>query len=169
MTWSAIGGAVVSYGLNSMNNTAGNNAAAAGMADPFAAQRPMYQSMLSGEMNGTQLGTVGTTAFKNAESNSLGSVDRSLAASGGAGSGGERAALMQTGAGMELAQHNQDINQLTTLSGANQGSPAEAGKIMADYNNNTAAGLGQLGNTIGGGLVNWWSTPSATPTPTVNI
>ena len=170
MTWAAVGGAVATWGLNELTKTDPQQqaAAAAAAADPFASQRPQYQSQLAGLMAGTVDPTKLDPSYQFRLSQGSGNLERQLAARGGIGSGAEKTSLIDYSQGLASTEFGNEFSRLAQLAGVNAGSPGEAGRILGQQSNIQQAGLGQLGNAIGTGLVNWWNTPSTTDTTQTN-
>lgn len=164
MTWAAVGGAVATWGLNQLTSTDPQQqaAAAAAAADPFASQRPRYQSELAGLMAGTVDPTKLDPSYQFRLSQGSGNLERQLAARGGIGSGAEKTALLNYGQDLASTEFSNEFSRLAQLAGVNAGSPGQAGQILGNQAQIQQQGLGQLGNAIGTGVINWWNTPSTT-------
>lgn len=163
MAWAAIGAAtigVVGGALLAPDQESGG----AGMADPFAAQRPQYQSKLNTLMNGTFAPT--DPSYQWRFDQGMEAVNRTKASQGLLNSGNQLAALTEYGQGLASTEYGNEYQRLALLAGANVGSPATAGQIQygQDQSNQSAmtAGIGSIANAAGGAFSNWMnggSTP----------
>jgi hypothetical protein len=171
MVWAAIGGAVATWGLNEYSKSQGGGGArqAAQMADPFAGQRSQAMSKLQGLMSG-EIDPTKQAGYQFALQQGTTNLDRQIAAQGGYGSSGEKAALMEYGQGMASQQYNKMFDQYSQLAGMGAGNAATAGGIMGQQYGLEQQGMGQLGNLLGGAAVKgagaaWdWLKPAPTKT-----
>ena len=165
--------AAVGWGLNQLtggntpsqnpNNVSGPGSAAQ-TADPFASQRPQYQQQLQQLMQNPNSVT-NTPGYNFQMQQGTDAVARQQAAMGGAGSGAEQAALTQYGQGLASNQYQQQFNNLSTLSGANVGSPGAAGQLQQQQNQQNQQSIGQFTNTLGaaaGPAISNWLNPAST-------
>lgn len=102
---------------------------AAGMADPFASQRPQYQQQLSDLMSGkTQYADTPGAQF--AKQQGLDAVAAHNRSTGHGDSGNEQMELAKYATGMAEQGYQQQMSNLMTLSGATSGSPGTAGNLI---------------------------------------
>jgi len=144
---------------NSPNSARGINAAAAQASDPFMSQRAQYQPMLQNLMTNTTAALQNDPAFQARLKVGLDATARQQAAQGYLGSGNILEALQAKGQTMASDEIQNQFNRLALLSGAQTGSPASAGQILAGrygQRNNAMAniggalGMGQQGGQGGG-------------------
>lgn len=166
MPWgvvASVGGAVVSHELNKKDSSQ----SASGAADPFASQRPQYQAKLAAMMNGDyQMSSDPSYQYQlNQGSQNL---NRQMAATGQFASGHQLAELQTYGQQMASADYSNQYNRLAQLAGANVGSPAAAGQILANQQNQNQAAASSVGNMLGGalatgaqGIYNYYTTPTS--------
>src|ERR1039458_8756547 len=109
-TWAAVAGAGAGWALNTLGNTQGKTNQAVAAADPFASQRPQYQSELSGLMAGT-IDPTKAPGVQQATDYGMGALDRQIAARGGLNSGSEKAGLEQYAQSSALGQFNTDVGR----------------------------------------------------------
>lgn len=164
MVWAAIGAAavgVVGSALLAPDEPSGGSASAA--ADPFAAQRPQYQTQLNQLMTGSYTPT--DPSYQWRYDQGLEAVNRTKASQGLLNSGNQLAALTEYGQGMASTEYGNEYQRLAQLSGANIGSPATAGQIQygQDQSNQaaTTAALGTVGNAAGSYFSNWMNGGSS--------
>ena len=158
MSWGAIGGAVVGVvgsamlsGGSSGGGSSQPTSQAAQIADPFAAQRPQYQSMLQQLMT-NPASIQGSPGYQFQMDQGLQAVNRNEAAKGMLGSGNRLQELMQYGQGLASQDYNNQFLRLANLAGASAGQPGTAGSLQNAYNQQQAAGVGMLGQAVVGGL-----------------
>ena len=161
--WGAIGGAAVSLiGGELLGGDEGGggtpSSGAAGVADPFARQRPQYQTQLQTLMKDPG-SFASSPAYSFAFDQGLEAVNRTAAAKGMLGSGNRLYELTNYGQGMAGQQYFNQANLLATLAGATSGSPGTAGNLEAGYNQAQGQGAGQLASGVIGGLADWWNDP----------
>lgn len=168
MAWAAIGAAAVTTIGGAMlsddsGGGGGGGGSATGMADPFAGQRPQYQTKLQELMNGTFKPT--DPSYQWRFDQGMEAVNRSKASGGLLNSGNWLAALTDYGQGLASTEYGNEYQRLAQLAGANIGSPATAGQIQygQDQQNQQAmtAGLGALGNAAGGVFSSWMNNSSS--------
>lgn len=163
MSWGAIGGAAVSLiGGELLGGDEGGGApssGAAGVADPFARQRPQYQTQLQTLMQDPG-SFASSPAYSFAFDQGLEAVNRTAAAKGMLGSGNRLYELTNYGQGMAGQQYFNQANLLATLAGATSGSPGTAGNLQAGYNQAQGQGAGQLASGVIGAASDWWNAPS---------
>jgi hypothetical protein len=125
---------------------------AAAAADPFASQRPQYQQQLQGLLTDP-------SSFKTDPGYqfALGQGQEGISRASNALYGTQRTGhlapeLAKFTEGYASQAYSDRINQLTTLAGGNQGSPAAAGTLLAggaaNQNAALAGGIGGLGNLL---------------------
>lgn len=165
---SAVAGAAVSSALAPSPSGAGG---AAGAADPFASQRPQYQSMLQAMVTGKNAD--GTPySFQDQDPSAQFRFDQGVKATnqGAAKSGllnsGERLLELQSfGQNFASTEYSNQFNRLSQLAGANVGSPAAAGQILYNQGQQQQAGASAVGNAVGGavgqGIQGFFNQPSA--------
>ena len=167
MPWGAVAGAVVGAVANAAlapsPSSGGGSGAAATAADPFAAQRPQYQDKLNTIMNGTFSPSDPSYSWR--FSQGLEGVNRTEASQGLTNSGNQLAAISDYGQNQASTEYANQYSRLAQLSGANVGSPAAAGQIIAGQNQQQQQGATAFGSTLGnaaGQAVNNWLTPTPT-------
>ena len=153
MTWGAVAGAGVGWALNKYGG--GPQRQAPDVYDPFASERGQYQTDLKNLMHGQF--TPSDPSYQFRMSQGTEAVNRSQAATGGLGSGGQLAALTQYGQGLASTEYDKEFQRLATLSGA-QTSPHVSG---AQIDTTAEQGLGQFGNLLGQAAVKQWGTHSS--------
>lgn len=149
--WGSILSSIFS-GFNAITGQAGKDATtAANRADPWGPQRGQYQDQLNTFMKDPST-IFQDPAFQAARDQGLQGVARTMGASGMGNSGNTQAALYKYGDTFAYDAENNKYKQLADLAGVNAGSPAAAGAIMAQGNNNqnanTAAGLTGVGSLL---------------------
>lgn len=103
---------------------------AANLSDPFASQRPQYQTQLATLLSNP--GQIETSPFyKYLQSTQMESVKASNAARGFTNSGRGLMALQDRAAGVATQAYFPQAQLLSLLAGANTGSPAAAGSAFA--------------------------------------
>lgn len=161
---SLIGGAISSAFAPS-GSTSPQGAAAA--SDPFAAQRPQYQTQLSNMMKPGAQFNAQDPSYAWRFNQGLVGLERSNAASGRTASGAEMAAATEYGQGMASQEYGNQFSRLSQLAGGNIGSPAAAGQILSTAGQQQQSGATAFGNQIGAAagpaISNWFSSPSQTP------
>jgi len=156
MPWSAVAGAVVSWGLNEL--TAPDTSSASSAADPFAGQRPQYQAQLQQLMTGQFTPTDPSYAWRFSQGEQA--LERSTGAQGLLNSGNRLTALSDYGQGQASTEYANQFSRLSQLAGANVGSPAAAGQIIANQNTATANANAAVGNVIGRAVTGWANSPA---------
>ena len=126
----------------------GGGTNAAGMADPFASQRPQYQSQLSALMANPSSVT-STPGYQFNLDQGLQQLTRMGASQGMLGSGNMLQAVTQYGQNYATNQYQTQLNNLMQLAGVNAGNPGAAGQIQYNQNQANAQGAGILGATMG--------------------
>ena len=134
---------------------------AAGIADPFAAQRPQYQSMLQQLMT-NPASFQGSPGYQWQFNQGMEAVNRTAGAQHMLGSGNRLQELMQYGQGMASQDYNNQFLRLANLAGASAGQPGTAGQLQAGYNQQMSQGAGQLAGAIGQGVSGMFSSGSNT-------
>lgn len=133
----------------------------AGLADPFAGQRPQYQGMLSSLMANPSSVTK-MPGYQFNFDQGMQALERGQAASGKLGGGTASTEDIQYGQNYAMSSFNQWESILAQLAGANTGNPGQAGGLYGQYQNqgNQAiqsglgaifSGLGKIGGGSGGG------------------
>jgi hypothetical protein len=142
-----IAGMIQQFGGGNNNNIT-QTQTAANMADPFASQYGTYQKQLLGLMQGGPGAIFQDPAFTSALNLGEEGVARQMGAAGFTGSGNEAAALQSYGQTFGLNFYNQQVSNLTALSGAAPGSPGTAGNIMSNLPGITNANTAGLTNSV---------------------
>lgn len=135
-------GAIISL-ISGLSGTSGYNKLAA-MADPWAQNRPQYQTELNKFMADPS-SIFQDPAFQAAQQVGAENISRQAGAAGMAGSGNRLADLFSFGQSQALGFENQKFNQLAQLAGVNAGSPVAAAQIGAQ-------GLQTQGTNLATGL-----------------
>lgn len=162
MAWGMIAGAVAApligglvtsaFGGGSSSHGASGGGGPAQTADPFASQRPQYQDQLSKLMsdpNSFQM----SSAAKFAEKEGMDATSAQWAARGLNGSGAMEVDLTKYATGFAGQQYQQQMSNLMTLSGATSGSPATAGQMQGQQQQQDSSALGTFGSTVGRAVV----------------
>jgi hypothetical protein len=144
---SAVAGAAASSAFSGGGGGGGSQQAASA-ADPFASQRGQYQGMLSNLINNPSSIT-STPGYQFGLTQSQNAVTGSAAANGMVNSGNVLSALSNNAQGYASTQLNNQELLLAQLSGANVGSPGEAGSILQGQNQLNQQAGGALGNQVG--------------------
>lgn len=160
----AVGGvasAAATSAFSGGSSGGGGGGGASGMADPFAAQRPQYQTLLNSLINDpSSITSLPGYAFN--MNQGLQAVQGSAAANGMLNSGNVLTALQKQGSAFSSGEYWNQLNELNLLSGANVGSPGTAGQIQAGQNlqnQQSASALGnQLGNLVGQGANSYFGS-----------
>ena len=150
MPWGAVAGAVVGAVANAAlapDPSSGGSGSAASAADPFAAQRPQYQTQLNTLMNGSF--TPSDPSYSWRFSQGLDGLNRTEASQGLTFSGNQMAAITDYGQNQASTEYANQYSRLAQLSGANVGSPAAAGQIIAGQNQQQQQGATALGSSLG--------------------
>jgi hypothetical protein len=155
----------IGAGVSAVSSLSGGGSSgasnAANAADPFASQRGQYQGMLSNLINNPSSIT-STPGYQFGLTQSQNAVTGSAAANGMVNSGNVLSALSNNAQGYASTQLTNQELLLAQLSGANVGSPGEAGSILQgqnQINQQNAGALGnQLGNAVSTGLNNGFSS-----------
>lgn len=145
MPWgvaASVGGALVSSAL------APDQSGAAGAADPFASQRPQYQQQLQDMMTGPGF-TPSDPSYAFRFQQGQDAVNASMGSSGMLNSGNRALALQSYGQNEASTEYANQFSRLSQLAGANVGSPAAAGQIIAGQNATQQAGASAIGNAVG--------------------
>jgi hypothetical protein len=157
MVWAAIGTAVVGGVVSMATKPKAGKATAA--ADPFAAQRPQYQTQLKSLMDGEF--SPSDPSYQWRFDQGMESVNRSMAAQGLIGSGRQLAELTDYGQGMASTEYGNQYQRLAQLSGANVGSPATAGQIQYGQDQYDRAGstaFGGMAGKLAGDVIGGWGS-----------
>lgn len=133
---------------------------AAGIADPFAGQRPQYQQQLNSLMTGSFKPT--DPSYKWRFDQGLEALNRTMGASGLLHSGNLLAALSDYGQNQASTEYSNQFQRLAQLSGANIGSPAVAAQMQGQQNAGTQAFLNQAGSAIAPVVKDVWNGTSNT-------
>lgn len=153
-----VAGAATSAVVGSaLGGGSGNSGAqqASSQADPFASQRPQYQSMLANLINNPSSVT-STPGYQFQLDQALKGVEGSAAASGMLNSGNTLSALTQEAGNYASTQYYNQAELLAQLAGANIGSPGTAGQITQQQNALNQQGIstlaGGVGNAVSSGI-----------------
>jgi len=168
MPWgvvAAVAGAAVSSAL--APTPSAPTQSASGAADPFAPQRQQYQQQLQSMMSGNYKMSSDPSYQYQLDQGST-NLSRQMAAQHMQGSGAELAALQTYGQQTAAADFSNQYDRLAQLSGANIGSPAAAGQIIAGQQNQQLQASSAFGNAVGGAVSNlgqsaysYFSAPTA--------
>lgn len=137
----------------------GQNAAAAGAADPFASQRGQYQQQLQGMMAPGAQFNAQDPSYKWRLDQGAGAMAAQQAATGGGVSGRAMLDAQTYGQGMASQEYQNQFARLAKLAGADAGSPAAAGQIMQQQNTAQQTAANSAGG-VAGGLVQQWLNPA---------
>jgi hypothetical protein len=156
MPWAAAATVAGSLITSSMSSNTANQSA--GIADPFASQRPQYQGQLSALMADPS-SIKNTPGYQFQFDQGMQALERVQAGQGAFHSGQTDTAAIQFGQGLAETSFNNWENILATLSGATTGNPGTAGGLyssnMGNANSAIQSGLGSLfsglGNITSGG------------------
>ena len=131
---------------------------AAALADPFAAQRAGYQDQLRGLLSDPSSFKT-DPGYQFALSQGQDAIKGNAGAlyGGTAGLGGLNPELAKFTEGYAAQNYDNRINQLMQMSGANTGSPATAGQILA-------GGFQQQSSDLSGGIAALWLISTRVPT-----
>lgn len=175
MPFAAIGGAIAggvasaATGALLSGGGGGNSGAqqASAQADPFASQRPQYQTMLANLINNPS--SVTSTPGYNFQMNqALLGVEGSAAAKGMLNSGNVLSALTTQAGNEASTQYYNQAELLAQLAGANIGSPGTAGQITQSQNALNQQGIstlaGGVGNAVSSGVNSYINGSGATYT-----
>lgn len=176
MPWgiaAAVAGAVVSSALAPdppSGGGGGGGGAAAKAADPFAEQRPQYQTQLNTLMNGGFSPSDPSYGFR--FNQGMDSLNRTKAAEGLTQSGNQSAALVDYGQNQASTEYSNQFNRLAQLSGANVGSPAAAGQILYGQNQANQQSASAVGGIVSKGVnafADWVNQPAASGTQATDM
>lgn len=153
---SAVAGSAVSS-LLAPSGSGTSSGAGAQAADPFASQRPQYQTMLSAMMTGKNAD--GTPySFSSSDPSYQFRFDQgnaavqSQAAAGGLLTSGNRLTATENYGQQEAStEYANQFSRLSQLSGANTGSPAAAGQIIAGQQSQQTQAAGAVGSAVATG------------------
>lgn len=151
---SAVAGAAVSSALAPSPSGGGSSGAAA--ADPFAAERPKYQEMLSAMMTGKNADgsaydfTASDPSYKWRQQQGIAGVNQGAANSGLLFSGQRGLDLANYSSNLASTEYNNEFLRLAQLSGANSGSPGVAGQLTNQQTQMQQAGASAIGNAVSG-------------------
>jgi len=180
MPWAAVAGAVVGGVVNAAlapsppsqpaaSGPSGVPASgsAAATADPFASQRPQYQTQLNSLMNGQF--SPSDPSYNWRFNQGMEGVNRTMAAQGLNSSGQQLTALENYGQGQASTEYANQFSRLSQLAGGNIGSPAAAGQLVQGQQAQQQAGATAFGSTVGNAvgsgvnsLVSGWLAPTPT-------
>lgn len=161
MPWVAVAGAVASGVVSNVmapdapsggGGGGGGGGSAPAAADPFASQRPQYQDALSKLMSGTF--TSSDPSYKFRFDQGQQALERSSASKGFFGSGNMGTALVDYGQQQGATEYANAFSRLSQLAGANVGSPAAAGQIIAGQQATQQQGQLAFGNLVGKAVTN---------------
>jgi len=127
----------------------GGSQQAASAADPFAGQRPQYQTMLANLINNPSSVT-STPGYQFQMDQALKGVEGSAAAQGMLNSGNVLSALTTQAGNEASTQYYNQAELLAQLAGANIGSPGTAGQILQKQDLINQQSASALGNQVGG-------------------
>lgn len=162
MTWGMIGGAAVSVvGGSLLNSSGGSSSGATAAADPFASQRPQYQQMLQKLMTDPSSFTQ-SAGSQVATKAGMAALDANAASKGLAVSGSQEQALTKYATDQTQTDYYNQLNLLSTLSGATSGNTGAASGAIQSANNSATAALGTLGSVAGTAISNAVSGSSGT-------
>ena len=130
------------------------------IADPFASQRPQYQTALNNLMTGGSSAIASDPSYQFQLQQGMDTTNRGLAQSGQTGSGAQVAQLAQYGQGMASTEYANQFNRLASLSGASINGTGAAANIAQQNQQQQNTGFGQIGNALAGGVGNMFSGPS---------
>lgn len=160
MPWgiaASVAGAVVS---SAMAPSPSDQQAASGQADPFAGQRPQYQTALQQLMTGGASAMAADPSYQWRLQQGSENLSRQMASQGLTASGAELAALQDYGQNQASTEFQNQYSRLAQLAGANVGSPAAAAQITANQQAQQQQGASAFGNMVGGAISNWGSSYS---------
>ena len=161
-------GSVAGAAVSSSISGGGGSQQAANAADPFAGQRPQYQTMLSNLINNPSSVT-STPGYQFQMDQALKGVEGSAAAQGMLNSGNVLSALTTQAGNEASTQYYNQAELLAQLAGANIGSPGTAGQILQKQDLINQQSASALGNQIGGAVTqginsnafqNWYNPAS---------
>lgn len=164
MAWAAIGAATIGV-VGSALLAPDDEGQATGMADPFASQRPQYQTQLSALMNGQFSPT--DPSYQWRFDQGMETVNRTMASQGMLASGRQLSALAEYGQGMASTEYANQFARLSRLAGADIGSPATAAQIQYGQDQERQRAATAAGGTIGnaaGAAINSWTNGGSSPT-----
>ena len=145
----AVAGAAAGSLVSSAMAPSGGAQGAANAADPFASQRPQYQTMLANLINNPSSVT-STPGYQFQMDQALKGVEGSAAAQGMLNSGNVLSALTTQAGNQASTQYYNQAELLAQLAGANIGSPGTAGQILQGQNVSNQQAASALGNQVGG-------------------
>ena len=134
------------------------------IADPFASQRPQYQTALNNLTTGGSSAIASDPSYQFRLQQGMDATNRGLAQSGQTGSGAQVAQLAQYGQGMASTEYANQFSRLASLSGANINGTGAAAGIAQQNQQQQNMGFGQIGNALAGGVGNMFSGPSMAQT-----
>lgn len=152
----AVWGALIGGAINYAMRPSGQDVSS--MADPWAANRPIYMEQLNRLM--TQGFNPNDPAYKARMQAGTSAIERSAAAKGMLGSGNTLAELTQFGQGLASQEYQNQFARLAELAGVQAGSPVDAARLMAGQQQAAAGGAGVLGSQLFGALKNLFNAPS---------
>jgi hypothetical protein len=157
----------INTGLNAITGTSGkkNTAAAVNAADPFSSQRSQYQTQLSNMMTPGSNFQAQDPSYNFRMQQGTAAVNAGAASSGLLNSGNRLTALQNYGQNTASTEFQNQYARLAQLSGANTGSTATAGGIVANAGATTSANNTAAANSLAGIAGSYFSTPSETPSP----
>ena len=172
MSFAVIGGGVAAAATGAvlssvMGGPSSSSQAAASAADPFASQRSQYQTQLS-QLMANPSSVTSTPGYQFNMQQGLNSVQAGNAAKGIGTSGANAAAEETFASGLANSTYQQDVSNLSILSGATTGSPAAAGTAITAGNAATAAGISSISGAVGT-AVNNLKNPLSTIPPGTSI
>lgn len=144
----AVWGALIGGAINYAMRPSGQDVSS--MADPWAANRPMYMQQLNRLM--TQGFNPNDPAYQARMQAGTSAIERSAAAKGMLGSGNTLAELTQFGQGLASQEYQNQFQRLSELAGVTAGSPSDAARLMAGQQASAAQGAGILGSQLFGAL-----------------
>jgi hypothetical protein len=157
--FAAIAAPVVGGLVSSLLSPSGQQQSAApAAADPFAAQRPQYQTQLNDMMKPGAQFNAQDPSYKWRLDQGAGAMAAQQAATGGGVSGRAMLDAQTYGQGMASQEYQNQFTRLSKLAGVDAGSPAAAGQILQQQNQNQQQAATATGGMVGG-LVRDWLNP----------
>lgn len=163
MPWAAVAGVVGTVASSAINSSMSGGTAqtSAGLADPFASQRPQYQAQLSALMADPSSVTK-MPGYQFNFDQGMQALERGQAASGKLGGGTASTEDIQYGQNYAMSSFNQWETILAHLAGGDIGNPGQGGSLYGQYQDQSNkaiqtglgaifSGLGKIGGSSGGG------------------
>jgi hypothetical protein len=160
----AVGSVAGAAATSAFSGGSSGASSAANAADPFASQRGQYQGMLSNLINNPSSIT-STPGYQFGLQQSQNAVQGSAAANGMVNSGNVLSALSTNAQGYASTQLTNQELLLAQLSGANVGSPGEAGSILQNQNQLNQQSAGALGSQVGSAVTSGFNSAFGNGSP----